>query len=113
MNEKIGDRILSPYTITDVGEGYLSVEFKTIYQYFFHFMLVGLGIGFYFHLYYFKVASICLLILYFFTIFPYSISMHWKIKRTLKKSSVEFSGSSWSFSNPRKARLEKIFLKWR
>ena len=101
--------MFKPYRQVEETEEFIVYEFKTIYLYAMY-CIVGLLIGGSLTQNdALSLAGIILMVLYFLLVSTQYLGLHGKMKRARKESSVEISGSKWSFSNPLRIKIKREF----
>ena len=102
--------MLKPYRQVEENEQYTVYEFKTIYLYVMYTFLIMLLVGWLANIQPLSVCGGVLMMLYFLLVSTQYMGLSNRIKRAAKESSVEMSGSKWSFSNPLTVKTKKEFI---
>ena len=102
--------MLKPYRQVEETDDYVVYEFRTIYLYLLYSILGMIAAGYLASVLALSIAGGVLMDLYFLLVFTQYMRLGRKIKRAAKKTSVEMSGSKWSFSRPLRAKIKKEFI---
>jgi len=102
--------MLKPYRQIEENEQYTIYEFKTVYLYAMYIFLITFLVGCLANIEALSISGGVLILLYFLLVSTQYMSLGKKIKRATRESSVEMSGSKWSFSNPLTVKIRKEFI---
>ena len=102
--------MLRPYRQVEETDDYMVYEFNTIYMYLLYGILGMIAVGYFASMSSLSIAGIILMVLYFLLVSTQYMRLSEKIKRAAKTSSVEISGSKWSFASPLRVKIKKEFL---
>ena len=102
--------MLKPYRKIKETEEYITYEFKTLYLYLMYGTLVLLAIGYFTDIFLLMGLGGFLMLLYLLVVTTQYYPLCNKIKKASKASSVEISGSKFSFSNPLRVKIKKEFI---
>ncbi len=102
--------MLTPYKAIEETDDYVVYEFRTIYLYLMYGILGMIAAGYFASIYVVSIAGAVLMVLYFLLVSLQYRVLGGKIKRAAKASSVDMSGSKWSFSRPLRVKIKKEFI---
>jgi len=102
--------MLRPYRQVEETDDHMVYELRTIYLYMLYGILVMIAVGYFASVPVLSSAGIVLMVMYFLLISTQYMGLSGKIKRAAKASSVEISGSKWSFSSPLRVKIKKEFI---
>ena len=102
--------MLRPYRQVEETDDHMVYEFRTIYLYLLYGILGIIAVGYFASMPVLSIAGIVLMVLYFLLVSTQYMGFSAKIKRVAKASSVEISGSKWSFSSPLRVKIKKEFI---
>lgn len=102
--------MLKPYHQIEETEEFVTYEYNTLYLYILYGILGMLAVGFFSGVPVLSVTGAILMVLYFLLVSIQYKGLSAKIKLAAKTSSVEMSGSKWSFSNPLRVKIKKEFI---
>ena len=102
--------LFKPYKIISEDDHYTVYEFKTAYLYIMYGFLLLMILGWIYNIRAIAIVGAAFMILYYLTVSMNYKNVNKKIKRATQDSSVEISGSKWSFTNPLRIRIKNIFL---
>jgi len=99
--------MLRPYRQVEETDAYVIYEFRTIYLYLLYGIMGMIAVGYLASMSVLSIVGIVLMVLYFLVVSLQYMGLNGKIKRAAKESSVEMSGSKWSFSSPARVKIKK------
>lgn len=98
--------IFNPYSV-EYSNDSVVYEYKTLYVYLLYLILATMAAGYFANITELSVLGILLLVGYFLLISTQYIRLGKITKRASISSSVEVSGSKWSFSSPLRIKIDK------
>ena len=102
--------MLRPYRQVDETGDQVVYEFRTVYLYVLYGIMGVIAAGLLARVSVLSIAGTVLMGLYFLLVSTQYMGLNAKIKRASKSSSVEMSGSKWSFSSPLRVKIRKEFI---
>ena len=102
--------MFKPYRQIEQSDQFDVYEFNTIYLYALCGILAIIAVGYFIELYIISALGVILMVLYFLLVSTQYVKLNRKIKQAAMASSVEMSGSKWSFSNPLQVKIKREFL---
>lgn len=102
--------MLKPYQKIEEVDDFIVYEFKTFYLYLMYGIFGTLAMGYFQGSSILSISGIILMVAYFLLVSTQYLEVNKKIKQASEASSVEVSGSKWSFSNPLRVKIKKEFI---
>ena len=100
--------MMKPYRIVFESDEFIIYEFNPVYFYVLYIILAVMLIGIWTDIAWLSYSGIALMALYFLAVsLPY-LPLHFRIRKAMRESSVELSGSKWSFSRPLTIKMKRM-----